>query len=124
MFLKRNNLHICTFNIISKNMNVQINLLFSLISISCLTSFVCWVIRRDLFIICFCDFSLNYKTFAISNFCTTGIRYLEHLLFQTFAIWLVPPRFEIMSTWSVVRSIHLCNHFFPDSQFFESTRIN
>ena len=31
-------------------------------------------------------FCLNFKTFAISNFYTTGIRYLEHLLSRTFAI--------------------------------------
>ena len=32
------------------------------------------------------NFCLNFKTFAISNFCTAGIRYLEHLLSRTFAI--------------------------------------
>ena len=31
-------------------------------------------------------FWLNCKTFAISNFCNTGILYLEHLLSRTFAI--------------------------------------
>ena len=70
---------------ISKNLNVQINLIFSLISIndiSCSLGNKTWPFH-NLFLWFFC---LNFKTFAISNFCNTGILYLEHLLSRTFAI--------------------------------------
>ena len=104
MFWKRNNVHMCIFTMISKNTNVQISLLFSLVSISrrrrndvlCLQgnktapfhNLFLW------FFVSVLKLSLS-RTFAplasiISNTC-----YLELLLSRTF--WPVPSRFEITS---------------------------
>ena len=73
---------------ISKNMKVQINLLFSLISIDPYP--VSKKRRFDVFRRCLV--LVGPDLFAISNFCTAGIRYLEHLLTRTF--WPVLSRFE------------------------------
>ena len=55
------------------------------------------------------NMNVNFKTFTISNFCTTGIRYLEHLLSQTF--WLVPSRFEITSVDYIYKPIEILTNF-------------